>query len=125
MPTWPRNNGLKLPNTVYIPGGQRNWIQVLCNGGTATEAAILYMIESPYGEPVVDFTQNYNTSWLCMAVLASLACCSGDTFSSELGSVVGTGDPRLITTWKRVPRGKLYCIYSLSWSVSIVTVITV
>ncbi|XP_060758769.1 transmembrane protein 19 isoform X2 [Neoarius graeffei] len=29
----------------YKEGGQRNWIQVFCNGGVPTELALLYMIE--------------------------------------------------------------------------------
>lgn len=30
---------------VFVLGGQRNWIQVFCNGGVPTELALLYMIE--------------------------------------------------------------------------------
>lgn len=30
---------------VFVSGGQRNWIQVFCNGGVPTELALLYMIE--------------------------------------------------------------------------------
>lgn len=28
-----------------VLGGQRNWVQVFCNGGVPTELALLYMIE--------------------------------------------------------------------------------
>lgn len=30
---------------VVVAGGQRNWIQVFCNGGVPSELALLYMIE--------------------------------------------------------------------------------
>ncbi|XP_068791813.1 transmembrane protein 19 isoform X2 [Struthio camelus] len=33
----------------YKEGGQRNWVQVFCNGGVPTELAILYMIENGPG----------------------------------------------------------------------------
>jgi len=31
--------------SVFVSGGQRNWVQVFCNGGVPTEVALLYMIE--------------------------------------------------------------------------------
>lgn len=38
----------------------------------------------------------------------AFACCNGDTWASEIGTVIGTSDPFLITTKKRVPKGKKY-----------------
>lgn len=35
----------KCIKVVLSLGGQRNWIQVFCNGGVPTELALLYMIE--------------------------------------------------------------------------------
>lgn len=36
----------------------------------------------------------------------AFACCNGDTWASEIGSVVGSRDPFLIISRKRVPRGR-------------------
>lgn len=85
--------------------GKRNWLQVLCNTGMALQLAVLYIIDCGCGERPIDFKNNYRSSWLSIGVMASFACCNGDTWASELGSVLARGDPFLITTGKRVPRG--------------------
>ncbi|KAL5006422.1 hypothetical protein ScPMuIL_015228 [Solemya velum] len=90
----------------FKEGGQRNWVQVLCNGGIAAEFSMLYMLDCGCVERPVDFSRQYMASWHSMAVLAALACSSGDTFASELGTVIGTSmKPRLITTLQKVPTG--------------------
>ncbi|XP_043264749.1 transmembrane protein 19 [Colletes gigas] len=89
----------------YKEGGQRNWIQVLCNGGMATQLAILYLVDIGCTELPIDFNQNYRGSWLSVGILGAFACCNGDTWASEIGSVLSSGNPILITTRKRVPRG--------------------
>ncbi|XP_066582636.1 transmembrane protein 19 [Prorops nasuta] len=86
-------------------GGQRNWIQVLCNGGMAVQLALLYLLDVGVGEQPIDFTKDYRSSWLSIGIMGSLACCNADTWASELGTVLGSSDPFLITTRKRVPRG--------------------
>ncbi|GAB6026682.1 hypothetical protein CHUAL_013193 [Chamberlinius hualienensis] len=86
-------------------GGQRNWMQVLCNGGMAAELALLYMIDCSCGERIIDFKSDYRASWLAIGVMSSLACCNGDTWASELGSVFKYSTPYLITTGKKVPKG--------------------
>ncbi|XP_015667275.1 transmembrane protein 19 isoform X1 [Protobothrops mucrosquamatus] len=88
----------------YKEGGQRNWVQVFCNGGVPAELALLYMIENGPGEIPVDFSKQYTASWMCLSLLGALACCAGDTWASEIGTVIGH-EPRLITTWKKVPVG--------------------
>ncbi|KAM8820802.1 TMM19 protein, partial [Eudromia elegans] len=89
----------------YKEGGQRNWLQVFCNGGVATELAILYMIENGPGEIAIDFSKQYTASWMCLSLLGALACSAGDTWASEIGSVMSKSQPRLITTWEKVPVG--------------------
>ncbi|XP_074656233.1 transmembrane protein 19-like isoform X1 [Tubulanus polymorphus] len=90
----------------FKEGGQRNWIQVLCNGGMATELAIIYMMDVGCTEVAIDFSRKYNASWLSMAVVGALACSCGDTLASELGTVIfASWRPRLITTLRSVPKG--------------------
>lgn len=89
----------------FKEGGQRNWIQVLCNGGMASQLAILYLVDVGCGERPIDFHKDYRSSWLSMGILGAFACCNGDTWASEFGTVIGSSDPFLITTRKRVPRG--------------------
>lgn len=85
--------------------GRRNWIQVLCNAGMATQLALLYLLDCGSGERPIDFGRQYRASWLAVGVMASFACCNGDTWASELGTVLCRSDPFLITSRKRVPRG--------------------
>ena len=89
----------------FKEGGQRNWVQVLCNGGMAAQLAFLYILDLGCGEHPIDFVNGYRGSWLSLGVLGSFACCNGDTWASELGTVIGKGEPYLITSWKKVPRG--------------------
>lgn len=95
----------KIEGKAYQEGGRRNWLQVLCNGGVATELALLYLIDVGSADLPLDFRAEYRASWLASAVLGALACCNGDTWASEIGSVWSDGSPRLITTWRKVPKG--------------------
>lgn len=85
--------------------GRRNWAQVICNAGMATQLALLYLLDCGYGERPIDFGQLYRSSWLGIGIMSAFACSNGDTWASELGTVLTKGDPFLITNRKRVPRG--------------------
>ncbi|CAH0715670.1 unnamed protein product, partial [Brenthis ino] len=89
----------------FKEGGQRNWVQVLCNGGMAAQLALLYLLDVGASEKPIDFEKNYRSSWLSIGVLSVFACCNGDTWASELGTVLSNSDPFLVTSWKRVPKG--------------------
>ncbi|XP_068611232.1 transmembrane protein 19 isoform X2 [Brachionichthys hirsutus] len=95
----------KKMDSEYKEGGQRSWVQVFCNGGVATELALLYMMEVGPGEIPIDFSKQYSASWLCLALLGALACSAGDTWASAVGPVLSQSKPRLITTWQEVPAG--------------------
>lgn len=45
-------------------GGQRNWLQVFCNGGVGAFLALCHLIECGVGERPIDFESNYVASWL-------------------------------------------------------------
>ncbi|XP_022207567.1 transmembrane protein 19 [Nilaparvata lugens] len=89
----------------FKEGGQRNWLQVLCNSGMATQYALLYILDAGVGEYSIDFDTNYRASWLAIGILSAFACCNGDTWASELAPVLSNENPRLITSWKKVPKG--------------------
>lgn len=68
--------------------------------------AVAYLYSSGMGEQPLVFPFVFtDLSTLCsLACLSSIACCCGDTWASEIGSVLGKS-PRLITTFRSVPRG--------------------
>jgi len=89
----------------FKEGGQRNWVQVLCNGGIAAYLAVIVFIENGCGERVIDLEFHYRQSWLSLAILCAIACSNGDTWASEFGTVLTDSQPRLITSGQKVPRG--------------------
>lgn len=55
----------------FKEGGQRNWIQVLCNGGMATQLALLYLLDIGSGERPIDFDKEYRSSWLSIGIIGN------------------------------------------------------
>jgi len=86
-------------------GGQRNAVQVFCNGGVSVLISLFYITEVGTTERHVDFNNDFTASILITALIASFACCNGDTWSSEIGTAIGSDSPRLITNFQKVPIG--------------------
>lgn len=55
----------------FNSGGQRNWIQVICNAGMATFLAVLYILDYGSGELAVNFSSQYRASWLSVGILGN------------------------------------------------------
>ncbi|EDO50028.1 predicted protein [Nematostella vectensis] len=89
----------------FKEGGQRNWVQVMCNGGIATLVSLIYVVDKGCGERYIDYAHDFDASLMAMAVLGALACSCGDTWSSEIGTAIKSHTPRLITTLRKVPVG--------------------
>lgn len=90
----------------YVKNSKRNWVQVVCNGGVPFQFALLYMLEKGIAEDnPINFVHDYYGSWFATGVLGSIATSNGDTWASELGSILGSRSPLLITTFRRVPTG--------------------
>ncbi|KFM69050.1 Transmembrane protein 19, partial [Stegodyphus mimosarum] len=66
---------------------------------------MLYLLQGGFGETVIEFDKDYERSWLAASVLSSLAGVNGDTWASEIGTVVAKMEPRLITSLQKVPVG--------------------
>lgn len=80
------------------PGG-RNVAQVAANLGPAVLAAVALILNGLSFLPLA-----FNAEFMQIALAAALAEAAADTLSSELGEVLG-GEPRLLTTFRRVAAG--------------------
>ena len=93
----------------FDDSSRRNWVQAICNGGAYLQMGLLYLIVGGAGERPIDFGSRYSQSWWCswfaLSSLTALCCANADTWASELGTVLSTEDPVMITTLKSVPRG--------------------
>eukprot|EP00111_Clytia_hemisphaerica_P016673 TCONS_00049430-protein len=100
-----RSDRKRLIEENFKEGGGRNMVQVFCNGGMLSVISLLFLSEVGYGERVINFSRDFTASCLLSSMLGTLACCNGDTWASEIGTVAAFMKPRLITTWKKVPVG--------------------
>ena len=90
----------------YVENSKRSWVQVICNGGVPFQFALLYMLEKGIAKDnPINFVHDYYGSWFATGVLGSIATSNGDTWASELGSILHSKPPMLITNFRRVPTG--------------------
>ncbi|GIL45896.1 hypothetical protein Vafri_3019 [Volvox africanus] len=113
-----------------VKGGQRTWVQVLCNGLVPTILAVVYgilagCVDLPLGPAVAAASGHALEPWRAAALtglmggfLGYYACCCGDTWASELGPL-SADTPRLITTLRPVQRGTNGGVTLLGLSASI------
>lgn len=88
----------------FKEGGQRNWIQVLSNGGIASLLVLVAWKLTGHQDKCLDSKESGIMVSLVGAIIGHYCCCNGDTWSSELG-ILSDEQPRLITTFKPVRRG--------------------
>ncbi|MFZ0661623.1 MAG: DUF92 domain-containing protein [Acidobacteriaceae bacterium] len=92
---WARKEGIG----VAEGANGRNAAQVAANLGVAVLASVPLGLARVYVVPAV-----IGGTAMRLALAAALAEAAADTMSSEFGEVLG-GEPRLFTTFKRVPAG--------------------
>ena len=99
---------------VYHKSGNRNAWQVMCNGGIATAALLVYFAKQCDGtittlpEVVskwVEWTASHDKA-IMMAVIAHYAAAIGDTYSSEVGVLSGLS-AKALAGQSRVTRGMI------------------
>lgn len=67
--------------------------------------SLLFISEVGCGERLINFSNDFTAAVLLTSMIGTLACCNGDTWSSEIGTVANLFQPRLITTLQKVPIG--------------------
>ena len=80
----------------FAKGSQRDWGQVLANGGLGTFLVILMVSLSGVNNPV--------EGWIWFAYAGAMAAVNADTWATELG-VLNPSRPRLITNCQAVEPG--------------------
>ncbi|KAJ2340328.1 hypothetical protein GGF43_006440 [Coemansia sp. RSA 2618] len=95
---------LKL-DPAFTKASQRDWRQVLCNGGIGSAISLVYQYNFDGRRPEdLSIGERRLMTLLIWAYIGFYSCCAADTWASEIGSL-SSDWPVLITTWRVVPPG--------------------
>ena len=82
----------QIEGNAFKEGGQRDWTQVLCNGGVAFQIALFYVVQVGIGlDAPLDFARFHASTYLQCAYLGALACCNGELFLYNTGCKLSSG----------------------------------
>ncbi|TYZ59859.1 hypothetical protein PybrP1_005801 [[Pythium] brassicae (nom. inval.)] len=101
----------------YKVGGQRSARQVLACSALATGVALYYVATFGDQDQPIEFAAAPLRSFLLASYIGHYACCTADTWASELG-VLSASAPRMITTLRVVPAGTNGAVSALGLAAS-------
>jgi len=84
---------------------RRGFEQVLSCSATAVMYSLVWFTIFSQNDLPVDYEANSIASFLLCSYMGFFACCNGDTWASELGTLSDSPSATMITTMKDVPKG--------------------